>query len=111
MNQKKKVSQEITILQQLSVHQKKNKDHVPDYLKYRDKGYMYFPCTELLSFLIAVDKATTEKIDGTNFSPDGSKILFGVVESLHDEPNIDLLFLAAVVAKVPRFDEHIICCC
>jgi len=31
LNQKKKVSQEITILQQLSVHKKEDKDHVPDY--------------------------------------------------------------------------------
>ena len=39
-NQKEKVSQEISILQQLSVHKTEDKDHVPDYLKYRDEGYI-----------------------------------------------------------------------
>ena len=42
LSQKDKVSQEITILQQLSVHRKENKDHVPEYLKYRDEDHMYF---------------------------------------------------------------------
>ena len=99
-NQKEKVSQEITILQQLSVHKTEDKDHVPDYLKYRDEGYMYFPCTELLPFLRAVDIATTKKVNDANFSQDGSDILIAVVESLHSDPNIHSLFLG----------EHIMCC-
>ena len=40
LNQKEKVSQEITILQQLSVSKTEDKKNVPDYLKYRDEGYI-----------------------------------------------------------------------
>jgi len=40
------ISLEITLLQRLSVHTKEEKDHIPDYLKYRDEGYMY--CTSLV---------------------------------------------------------------
>jgi len=105
LNQKEKVSQEITILQQISVHKKEDKDHVPDYLKYRDEGHMYFPCTELLSFLKAVDTATMKKVNDANFSQDGSDILTTVVESLHSDPNLHSLFLIAAVAKVPRFEN------
>ena len=34
------VSQEITLLQSIN---SKNKSHIPDYLRYRDRGFMYFP--------------------------------------------------------------------
>jgi len=51
--QKEKVSQEIHILQALNT---KNKENVPKYLQYRDKGFMYFPCEELLPFLQEIDR-------------------------------------------------------
>jgi len=38
--------QQITILQRLNF-----KEHAPQYLKHRDNGFMYFPCTEMLPFL------------------------------------------------------------
>ena len=75
LNQKDIVSQEITVLQQLSVHKKEDKDHVPDYLKYHDEGHMYFPCVELLPFLKAVDIATKKEINNTTFSQQGSDML------------------------------------
>ena len=105
LNQKEQVSQQITILQQLSVHKTEDKDHVPDYLKYRDEGFMYFPCRELLPFLRTVDTATTKKVNDANFSLEGADILTVVVESLHSDPNIHSLFLTAAVDKVPRFDD------
>ena len=48
--QKDQISKEITLLQKVSVHKKGKKEHISDSLKYRDKGYMYFPCLELLPF-------------------------------------------------------------
>jgi len=45
------VSLEISILQRISIHKEKEKSHIPDYLKYRDEDFMYFPCEELLPFL------------------------------------------------------------
>ena len=68
LNQEDRVSQEITVLQQISIHKKEDKDHMPGYLKYRDEGYMYFPCVEQLPFLKAVDVAIKEEINNTTFS-------------------------------------------
>ena len=45
------ISLEISILQRISIHEEKDKSHIPDYLKYRGEGFMYFPCKELLPFL------------------------------------------------------------
>jgi len=41
MKKEKNVSKEITILQQINSY---TKEHIPDYLKYRDNGHMHFPC-------------------------------------------------------------------
>ena len=32
-----------------------DKNHIPEELKYRDRGYMYFPSKELLTFLRGLD--------------------------------------------------------
>jgi len=77
-SQKDKVLQEITILQQFSVHRKEDKDHVPEYLKYRDEDHIYFPCTELLPFLKAVDTATSKKLNDTTLRQEGSDVLTAV---------------------------------
>ena len=55
LQQKDQVSKEITLLQKLSIHDKDKKGYLPEYLKYRDEGHMYFPCQELLPFLKALD--------------------------------------------------------
>ena len=77
-SQKDKVLQEITILQQFSVHRKEDKDHVPEYLKYRDEDHIYFPCTELLPILKAVDTATGKKVNDTTLRQEGSDVLTAV---------------------------------
>ena len=105
LNQKDRVLQEITVLQQLTVHQKEDKHHVPDYLQYRDEGYMYFPCVELLLFLKAVDIATKKGINNTSFSQQGSDMLTSIVEKVNGNPNLQSLFLSTVVTKVPNFDD------
>ena len=69
------VSKEISILQKLSIHDKKEKAHIPEYLQYRDEGYMYFPCTELLPFLKAVDIKTKEHTNNESFKELGADLL------------------------------------
>ena len=67
---------------------------------------MYFPCVELLPFLRAVDAATTKNVNDANFRQDGSDILTTVVESLHGDPNIQSMFLAAAADKVPDLTTY-----
>jgi len=47
------LSQEITILQAIKM---KNKSKLPQYLMYRDDGYMYFPDVPLIPFLRSIDE-------------------------------------------------------
>ena len=79
--------------------------HVPDYLKYRDEGHMYFPCVELLPFLKAVDMATKKEINNTTFSQQGSDMLTAIVEKVHGDPNLQSLFVTTVITKVSHFDS------
>ena len=105
LNQKDRVSQEITILQQISVHKKEDKEHIPDYLKYHDEGYMYFPCVELLPFLKAVDVATKQEINNRTFSQQGSDVLTTIAEKIQGDPNLLSLLVTTVVTKISNFDD------
>ena len=104
-NQKDRVLLEITVLQQLSIHKKENKDHVPDYLIYRDEGHMYFPCVELLPFIKAVDVTTRKEVNNTSFTQQGSDMLTTVVEKVHGDPNLQSLLLTTVVAKLFNIED------
>ena len=82
-----------------------DKDHVPDYLKYRDEGYMYFPCVELLPFLKAANVATKEEINNTTFSQQGSDVLTTIVGKIQGDPNLLSSFVTTVVTKTSNFDD------
>ena len=57
------LSQEIAILQAMLI---RDKSQIPGYLKYRDRGYMYFPDPAFLPFLRNIDTTlkTVINIDG-----------------------------------------------
>ena len=48
LEKKDAVSQEISLLQSVN---SKEKSHIPNYLQYRDRGFMYFPSEQFLPFL------------------------------------------------------------
>ena len=53
----------------LQVLNTKDKEKVPKYLKYQDKGFMYFPHEEVMPFLQEVDatvKTVCNEKDSTN---------------------------------------------
>ena len=105
LNQEDRVSQEITVLQQISIHKKEDKDHIPGYLKYRDEGYMYFPCVEQLPFLKAVDVAIKEEINNKTFSQQGSEVLTTIAGKIQGDPNLLSSFVTTVVTKASNFDD------
>ena len=49
LDHKDQILQEITILQAIN---SKDKSAIPEYMKYRDLGYMYFPHPTFISFSI-----------------------------------------------------------
>jgi len=75
------ISEEITILQRINSY---TKEHIPDYLKYRDNGHMYFPCPEMIQFLTAVDLTTKEIANEAGFREHGSDLLQKVSSALQD---------------------------
>jgi len=58
------------------------KEHISDSLKYRDEGFMYFPCLELLPFLKAVDLQVKQIVNQDNFAKQGSAVLCMINETL-----------------------------
>ena len=96
------VSLEISILQRISTHEEKEKSHIPDYLKYRDEGFMYFPCKELLPFLRAVDIKTKENVNDNIFSQLGSDMLSEIPTSFTTDVELQSLFTSVLVTKIPE---------
>lgn len=54
------VASKASINQEIQVLQCVNKEHIPQVLKYRVRGYMYFPAVEFLPFLRALDQSVME---------------------------------------------------
>ena len=104
--QKDQVSKEITLLQKLSVHEKDKKVYLPEYLQYRDEGYMYFPCQELLPFLKALDLRVKEITNDSNFTKQGCSLLSGILEKVEDDDGtLRKLFMEAAQVKLPELQD------
>jgi len=101
-HKKRQISEEITILQRINSY---TKEHIPDYLKYRDNGHMYFPCLEMLPFLTAVDLSTQENVNEAGFKEHGAELLHIVSTTLERASHLKSLFVELLVIKVPEFDD------
>ena len=66
------LSQEIVILQAIKTD---DKSAIPDYLKYRDQGYMYFPHITLIPFLRTVDNAVKAVVNSSGLDENGSELI------------------------------------
>jgi len=66
------LSIEISLLQAMKI---KDKSDIPGYLQYRDKGYMYFPQTSLISFFRNFDTAVKEVVNEDGFREHGDDII------------------------------------
>ena len=99
---KDQVSLEITVLQKLSVHMENDKIDIPAYLKYRDEGYMYFPCQELLPFLKAVDVKTKEHTNVSQFSEQGTEFVKSVADAMDNNTELMTMFYTTVLGKIPE---------
>ena len=62
---------EITLLQVMNT---KHKSGIPGYLKYQDRGYMYFPHKVFIPFLQLVDVSVKQVINLISFSEHGSNL-------------------------------------
>ena len=96
------VATEIAILQKFNVHLQEEKVHIPAYLKYRNEGYMYIPCSEMLPLLKAVDIKTKEHANNDSFIELGTDLLKTVADTLESSTEILTMFSEILLAKSPE---------
>ena len=72
VDRKDDLSQKITILQAINI---KDKSCIPGYLKYRDRGFMYFPDPVLMPFLREVDSILKEKVNSKGLNEHGDELI------------------------------------
>ena len=70
--QRDKLSQEITILQAMNI---KDKSVLPQYLQYRDRGFMYFPDVSFIPFLRTVDEIVKKCVNMNTLEQDGIDVI------------------------------------
>ena len=70
--QRDKLSQEISILQAIVT---KDKSKVPGYLKYRDRGNMYFPDVSFIPFIRQIDQLVKDVVNEKKMQEDGGEII------------------------------------
>ena len=70
-DRKDQISQEITILQAIN---SKDKSTIPDYIKYRDLGYMYFPHPTFIPFFRHLDNTVKEVVNPLGINKEGNNV-------------------------------------
>ena len=66
------ISQKITILQAINT---KDKSSIPGYLKYRDRGYMYFPDPIFIPYLQEVDTVLKQLVNSKGLNEYGADLI------------------------------------
>ena len=70
--QRDKLSQEISILQAIVT---KDKSKVPGYLKYPDRGNMYFSDVSFIPFIRQIDQLVKDVVNEKKMQEDGGEII------------------------------------
>ena len=76
----------------------KGKENVPKYLQYRDKGFMYFPCEEVLPFLKDLDKTVKMYCNDKGFWKYGKLLVQETVKLVKNKANLKELFSAVLIS-------------
>ena len=71
---------------------------------------MYFPCIELIPFLKAVDVATIENCNDTNFRKHGSELLTTLPNSIENSDNLRSVFINFSVMKISELKDVSFAC-
>ena len=72
LDRKDHISQEITILQAIN---SKDKTAIPDYMKYRDLSYMYFPHPTFIPFFRHLDTTVKEVVNPSGINTEGNNLI------------------------------------
>ena len=99
---KENISEEIHMLQALNT---KDKEKVPKYLKYQDKGFMYFPSEEVVPFLQEVDTTVKTVCNEKGFHKYGKSLVQETFKFIHSGTKLKEKF-STVVANCLESTEY-----
>ena len=80
-DQKETLEKEIKVLKCIQCYST-DKSHIPEELKYRDRGHMYFPSVEFLSFLRGLDTCVMENANESTFRKYGPEMIDVAVKQM-----------------------------
>ena len=82
-----------------------DKQHVPDYLQYRDKGYMYFPAARFIPFIQHVDTCVKEHANPQALQVHGSKLVAVATEKLNQKSALKAEFITVIEEVYLDYDR------
>ena len=78
---------------------------IPQYLKYRDNGFMYFPCDELLPFLKALDATVKAVGNEREFRRQGQKLIQETVKLVNSKSQLKEQFKEILLKRLNAEDD------
>lgn len=88
-SKKDSITAEIQVLKNIQCI---DKSHVPEYLQYRDRGYMYFPKMCFIPYFKAVDQCVLKLTNEEEFKKHGSKLVEVVTQQVHSNQELQEKF-------------------
>ena len=96
------LKEEISILKAINCT---DKDHVPEYLQYRDMGYMYFPAVRYIPFIEHVDQCVLEHTNEKSLQEHGSSLVGVVTAHLRQNKDLEKEFITLLTELYSRNTE------
>ena len=100
-SKRESVKFEITILKAI---QCTDKQHIPEYLQYRDMGYMYFPAARFIPFIKNVDQCVLEYANESSIKQYGARIVEVATEKLRQNDNLEIQFISLLKESYQDYD-------
>ena len=97
------IRHEIAILKTI---QCSDKQHVPPYLQYRDKGFMYFPAVRYIPFIRNVDKCVLQYANEASLKKLGSRLVEVATANLRQNSSLEEQFNSIVQVMYNNYDDH-----
>ena len=94
---KQSIEQEILVLKCM---QCADKSHIPEELKYRDRGCMYFPSEEFLSFLRGLDRCIMENANESSFKKYGPELVEVAVKQVEATQEFQQQFKSLITSRL-----------
>lgn len=96
------VVSEITVLKAM---QCTDKSTIPASLQYRDKGYMYFPCEDVIQFVKAVDLCVRQFANSDGMRKWGKRLIEVATDSVKNNLELKGIYERALLKKFDSIDN------